>query len=73
VNRHQPTGHGSRDTFPISIPALLDWLDRACPELSPTPGQTLEEVMFDAGRRDMVRFIRREFERSLQRPDIKEG
>ncbi|MCZ4108578.1 hypothetical protein O3U67_10840 [Brevundimonas diminuta] len=68
MSRLKPTGHGSRDTFPINIPDLLDWLDRACPELAPTPTDTLEKVMFEAGRRDMVRFIRREFERSLQRP-----
>ena len=52
---------------------MLDWLDRFCPEPSPEPGQTLDKVMFEAGRRDMIRAIRREFERSLQLPNTKEG
>ena len=35
----------------------------------PRPGQTIEEVMFAAGRRDFARQIKRQFERSLERPN----
>lgn len=68
-DRHKPTAHGADSTCPTNIPDLMLWLDRHCPEPMPRPGQTIEEVMFAAGRRDFARQIKRHFERSLERPN----
>lgn len=70
MSRHQPTVHGVRDTFPTNVPDLIKWLDSFCPEPTPRPGQTIEEVMFAAGRRDLARQLQRQYERSLERPTV---
>jgi len=67
VSRHQPSAHGARDTFPTNIPDLIRLLNTLCPEPMPRPGQTIEEVMFAAGRRDFARQLKTQFERSLER------
>lgn len=69
MSRHQPVAHGARDRFPTNIPDLLRYLDTLCPEPDVRPDQPIEKIMFAAGRRDLVHQLRREFERSLQRPD----
>ena len=67
MSRHQPTARGVRDTFPTNIPDLIAYLDKLCPEPMPRPGQTIEEMMFAAGRRDFARQLKTQFERSLER------
>ncbi|WP_242076571.1 hypothetical protein [Brevundimonas diminuta] len=69
MSRHQPVAHGARDRFPTNVPDLLKHLDTLCPEPSVRPDQPIEKIMFEAGRRDLVHQLRREFERSVQRPD----
>lgn len=47
-----------------AIPAdLLAWLDAVFPEKSPTLGQDMEQIMFDAGARSVVRRLLTEKER----------
>ena len=60
MSRHQPTAHGADNTFPTNIPDLMLWLEKHCAEPMPRPGQTLDEVMFAAGRRDLARQIQRQ-------------
>jgi len=62
----QPTGHGARDKFPTNVPDLLNFIDRElCREVMPQPGTTLDQVMFDAGRRSVAKQLRHLFEKSI--------
>ena len=63
-----PTGH-EREPFPTNIPDFLDYLDRLYPEPSVKPSQTIEQVMFEAGQREVVKSARAHFEQSMSRPD----
>ncbi|TFW04289.1 hypothetical protein E4M02_04250 [Brevundimonas sp. S30B] len=69
MSRVQPTGHGRRETIPASVKDFIDFLDRRYPELSPRPGQTLEEVMFAAGQRSVAQQMRAEFEAASNLPE----
>lgn len=65
--RPKPTVRNARDTFPSSIIELIDHLDTMCPEPMHNPSDDISKIMFEAGRRDLVHQIRREFARSIQR------
>lgn len=41
--------------FPLTVPELLDALEELHPEPTPRPGDASDKLMFDAGRRSVVR------------------
>ncbi len=46
---------------PTKIPhiskELVEYLDKAHPEASPVPGKTIDELMFNGGRRELIRWL----------------
>ncbi len=49
---------------------LLEALERRYPERSYEPGDTLEDLMFAGGKRDLVRWLRTRYDRqSLHQDD----
>ena len=48
-------------TFPSIPEALLEELERRFPERSARPGDTIEDLFFKGGQRDVIRFLRGQF------------
>jgi hypothetical protein len=51
------------ETFPFISTELINALDKRYPESSPIPGQyTQDELMFTAGKRDLVRWLKLQYD-----------
>lgn len=44
--------------LPVTIDMLIEELDKEIPEVNPTPKTKLEELMFQAGRRSVVLYLK---------------
>lgn len=44
--------------LPASIDSLIDQLDAEIPEVNPRPSLSIEDVMFQAGRRSVVLYLK---------------
>ncbi|CAX63148.1 hypothetical protein PPphikF77_gp31 [Pseudomonas phage phikF77] len=58
-----PTVEGSRTgkgkAHPVTFTSQqIEWLEQTFPEHQISPGTTMEDIQFQAGRRDVVRAIR---------------
>lgn len=47
------------DPIQHSVEGILDYLDRVVPEPAPRPDDTIADIMFKAGRRQLANDIRR--------------
>lgn len=50
------------DQFPSINIVLLQKLEEQFPELSPSKGETYEDLLWRGGQRDIIRFLRSKFE-----------
>ena len=55
----------------VDIDSLVQTLDQAFRQMTITPNKTTEEIMFNAGQRDVIRYIE-EYADTL-RPDLFKG
>ena len=69
MSRHTPQAHVSKTrAFPTLKSEMLSLIEEICPEPIVTPGQSEAEIMFQAGRRSVLRDLRIRFEDSFARP-----
>lgn len=55
----------------VNLDYLVQTLDQAFSQMTITPSKTTEEIMFNAGQRDVIRYIKEYAD--TQRSDIFEG
>ena len=41
----------------MSADQLINWLDRMFPEKCPNPGQSIEEIWMEVGKREVIRIL----------------
>lgn len=46
------------ERLPITVDMLIEQLDSEIPEVNPTPKSRLEDLMFHAGRRSVVLYLK---------------